>query len=146
MQLWYLYALCSALFAALVAIFAKLGFNVTSGLDSVLATTVRAVIMALFLLIVCAALNKAKFISSFDTKAYLFIFLSGIAGALSWLCYFAALQQAPTEFVSAVAALDRFSIVFVVLFSVLFLGTNFTWYSVAGSILVIAGTILLMRT
>lgn len=145
MQLWYLYALCSALFAALVAIFAKLGFNATTGLDSVLATTIRSVIMALFLILVSAVLNKTKLIVTFDTKAYLFILCSGIAGALSWLCYFAALQLAPTEFTSVVVALDRFSLLFVVLFSVVILGTPFTWHSVIGSLLVIAGTVLLMR-
>ncbi len=145
MQFWYIYALCSAVFAAFVAIFAKLGFNATTGLDSVLATTIRAIIMALFLILVSVVFNKAKLIATFDSKAYLFILCSGIAGALSWLCYFAALQHAPTEFTGLAVALDRFSLLFVVIFSVLFLGTHFTWYSIIGSLLVIAGTLLLTK-
>lgn len=91
---WIFYAFLSAGFAALVAIFGKVGIQ---NLDSTLATTVRSVIMAVFLLIVSLGLGKFKGfeVSAFTGKEWLFIVLAGIAGALSWLFYFFALKHGP---------------------------------------------------
>ena len=90
--MWLSYAFLSAFFASLVAIFAKLGLK---GIDSTLATTVRAVIMAGFLLVVGIFLGKFRdfSVSSFSGKEWLLIALSGVAGAISWLFYFFALKK-----------------------------------------------------
>jgi bacterial/archaeal transporter family protein len=143
MELWALYALCSAACAALVAIFAKKGFNDLHSLDSTLATTIRAIIMAVFLIGISLYLGKIKLVSTLSKRALYFIAFSGIAGALSWLFYFSALQQAPAGKVSAVAALDRLSVVFVLLFAILFLGEHFTLYKAIGAFLITAGAILM---
>lgn len=134
---WILYALLSAIFAALVAIFGKVGL---SGIDSTLATTVRSIIMAAFLTVVSLALRKAPLLSSLNSKLLTFIALSGIAGALSWLFYFFALKHGPA---SGVAALDRLSVVFVLVFAVLFLSEQLTWKTGLGALLVTIGAILM---
>ncbi|MEK7195074.1 MAG: EamA family transporter [Patescibacteria group bacterium] len=137
MDSWIFFAILSAVFAALVAIFGKIGI---SGIDSTLATTVRAVIMAAFLVAASLALGKAKLLSSINDKALAFIALSGIAGAMSWLFYFFALKKGPA---SGVAALDRLSVVFVLIFAVLALGESLTWKSGIGAVLIAAGAILM---
>jgi transporter family protein len=134
---WVFFALLAAIFAALVAIFGKIGIQ---QIDSTLATTVRAVIMALFLSVVALSLGKVKLLSTIDNRALTFITLSGIAGALSWLAYFVALKTGPA---SAVAALDRLSVVFVFIFAILFLAEHLTWKSGLGALLLTAGAILM---
>jgi len=134
---WIIFALLSAFFAALVAIFGKIGI---AELDSTLATTLRSLIMAGFLLILSLVLGKFDDFSSVNSKAWIFIALSGIAGALSWLCYFFALKNGPT---GAVAALDRTSVVFVVLLAGLFLSEAISWKSGLGAMLVVVGAILI---
>jgi transporter family protein len=137
MPVWIIYAIFSALFAALVAIFGKIGI---AGLDSTLATTVRAVIMAVFLVVVSLFLGKTEFLSNITSKSFLFIVASAIAGALSWLFYFVALKNGPA---SGVAALDRLSVVFVLLLALIFLGESLSWKSGLGAVLVTAGAILM---
>lgn len=137
MPAWILYALLSAIAAAAVAIFGKIGI---SKLDSTLATTVRAVIMAAFLVFTSLALGKAKLLNTIDNKALLFIVLSGISGALSWLFYFFALRSGPA---SGVAALDRLSVVFVLILAILFLGEQLTWKTGVGALLITAGAIFM---
>jgi len=132
---WIFFAFLSALFAALVAIFGKIGIK---GIDSTLATTVRAVIMATFLVIVSLVMGKGSLLSTINNKALLFIILAGLAGALSWLAYFYALKVGP---VSGVAVLDRFSVVLVVLMAAIFLGEVLTWKTIIGIILVSSGLI-----
>jgi transporter family protein len=138
MDTWIIYALLSALFASLVAIFGKVGL---SGIDTTFATTIRSVIMAVFLIVVSFALGKVNFGTSFNAKALAFIALSGIAGALSWLFYFSALKTGPA---SVVAALDRLSVVFVLALALIFLGEHFTWKSSLGAFLIAAGAILMV--
>lgn len=138
MPIWILFALCSAAFAALVAIFGKIGI---SGVDSTLATTVRAVIMAVFLVIVALSFGKWQMISTINGKLLLFIALSGIAGALSWLFYFVALKTGPA---SGVAALDRLSVVFVVIFAALFLAEKLTWKLAFGAGFITIGALLMI--
>jgi len=134
---WIVYAILSALFAALVAIFGKLGLK---GVDTTLATTLRSIIMAIFLVLTSFALNKINLHTTFESKTLIFITLSGIAGALSWLFYFTALKNGPA---SGVAALDRMSVVFVVIMAVLFLGESFTWKTITGAILITIGAIFM---
>ncbi|MFA6105572.1 MAG: EamA family transporter [Patescibacteria group bacterium] len=137
MPTWILYALLSAVAAAAVGIFGKIGI---SKLDSTLATTVRAVIMATFLVIVSLSLGKAKLLNTIDNKALLFIVFSGISGAISWLFYFFALRTGPA---SGVAALDRLSVVFVLILAILFLGEQLTWKSGLGAVLITTGAIFM---
>ena len=137
MPLWTIFALLAAVFAALVAIFGKVGIQ---NLDSTLATTVRAVIMAAFLVAVSLLLGKMKLLSTIDNKALAFIALSGVAGATSWLFYFLALKLGPA---SGVAALDRLSVVFVLVLAVLFLSESLTWRSGLGAALLTTGAILM---
>ncbi|MFH0952569.1 MAG: EamA family transporter [Patescibacteria group bacterium] len=134
---WIIYALLSAVFAALVAVFGKIGLN---NVDSTLATTVRAVVMAVFLVAAALIFGKAPLLSTIHNRALLYIILSGVAGALSWLFYFYALKTGPA---SGVAALDRTSVVFVLLLAVLMLGERITLKSGIGVSLVACGAILM---
>lgn len=137
MELWIIYALLAAFFAGLVAIFGKIGIQ---NVDTTLATAVRAIVMASFLVTVALSLGKAKLITTLDGKTLSFIVLSGVAGALSWLFYFIALKSGPA---TAVASLDRLSVVFVVILAVLFLGESLTWKSGLGVMLLTTGAILM---
>lgn len=137
MTLWILLALGSASFAALVAVFGKLGVQ---NVDSTLATAVRALVMAIFLVLVVLFLGKTQLLSSIDNKALLYIVLSGVAGALSWLCYFFALKIGPAH---GVAAIDRLSVVFVLVLAALFLSESITWKTGIGAVLLTAGAILM---
>ncbi len=121
-MMWLLYALLSALTASLVAIFSKLG---STKIDSVLATTLRSVIMTLFLLSVSLFLKRLSWthLQTIPNKDLTLITLSGIAGALSWLFYFSALKIGN---VSGVVAVDRLSLVFAVVLAVLVFGETIT--------------------
>ena len=134
-----IFAFLAAIFAALVAIFGKVGLE---GIDSTLATTVRGIIMAIFLIAVTFTLGKVSIegINAISNKAWLFIALSGVAGALSWLFYFAAIQGGST---TTVVAIDKLAIVFVVMFAGFFLSESFTWGSIVGSILMVTGAVLI---
>lgn len=135
-KIWILLGFLSAFFAALVAIFGKIGIK---DIDTTLATAIRAVVMALFLIVASLSLNKFSLINQINSKALLFIVLSGIAGALSWLAYFLALKFGP---VKGVAVLDRFSVVLVILLAALFLGEAITLKNWIGIILITIGLIL----
>lgn len=136
---WLIFALLSALTAALVAIFGKLGLK---GIDTNTATAVRAVIMAAFLMGVIALQGKLTQISSVisNRDAFTFIILSGVAGALSWLFYFLALKYGQ---VSQVAPIDRLSVVFAIVLAVLFLGENISLQAGIGAALIAAGAIMI---
>lgn len=138
--MWIVYAFLSALTAALVAIFAKLGLK---NIDSTLATAVRAVIMGFFLVSVAFAFRKFDGFSfaSFTGKEWILIVLSGIAGALSWLFYFFALK---TGTASQVVAIDKLSVVFVVILAVIFLGEVLTWKMALGAVFMTAGAVLMV--
>ena len=133
---WIFYAIGSAVFASLVAIFSKIGLK---GIDSTMATTVRAVVMALFLVIVSLSLRKFSCLESIMGKSLVFIILSGIAGALSWLFYFFAIKQGS---VSGVVAIDRTSVVFALILAALFLGEAFTIKTALGGALILGGALL----
>jgi bacterial/archaeal transporter family protein len=139
--MWVVFAFLSALMAALVAIFGKLGL---AKMDSTLATTVRSVIMAAFLVLVSLALKKfASFsVVSVAARDWMFITAAGIAGALSWLFYFLALQ---TGWATSVVAIDRLSVVLVVLLAAGFLGEPLTSRSLLGVALMVVGAVLLIK-
>lgn len=133
---WIPYALLAAVCAALVAIFGKIGL---AKVDPTLATTLRGLIMAGFLVGAATLLGKWQGLRGVDGRAWKWIALSGVAGALSWLFYFVALKQGPA---AGVAALDRLSVVFVVLAAALFLGEAFTWRTGLGAVLIVIGALL----
>jgi len=136
--MYILFALASAVSAALVAIFGKIGL---SKVDTTLATAVRAVVMAVLLVLTALVLKKWN-LSTLDNKAYLYIFLAGLAGATSWFFYFLALKYGPA---TAVAAIDRLSVVFVILLAAVFLGESLTAKSIIGGALIVAGALLLIK-
>ena len=139
MSSWLIYALLSALCAAFVSIFGKVG---VAGLDSSAATAVRAVIMAVFLVgVVIAEGHTADLPQVFaDKKALLFVALSGIAGALSWLFYFLALKDGA---VTQVAPIDKLSVVFAVLIALIFFGEHVSLMHGIAIALIAAGGLML---
>ncbi len=136
---WLVFALLSAFFAALVAIFGKIGLQ---GVDTNLATAIRAVIMAAFLVGVVALQGRLENLGTVfaNHKALFFIVLSGVAGAVSWLCYFLALRMGD---VSKVAPIDRLSVVFAIVFALVFLGEKLSWKAGIGAALMAAGAVIL---
>ncbi|WP_420065340.1 EamA family transporter [Pectobacterium colocasium] len=138
MSSWLIYALLSAVCAAMVAIFGKIGLQ---NLDANTATAIRAVIMALFLVGVVVAQGKLALVGEViaNKKALLFIVLSGVAGALSWLFYFVALKNGN---VAQVAPLDKLSVVFAVVLAVILLGEQISLMAGAGVALISVGALL----
>ena len=137
-MMWIGYALLSAVFAAAVGILGKIGLK---DVDSTLATTIRSVVMAVFLLGAATMLQKFSLIKTVSSNTLTFIVFSGIAGALSWLFYFLALKHGPA---SGVAALDRLSVVFVVILAALFLGEALTLKSGMGLVFLVIGALLIL--
>lgn len=135
-----LYAAGSAVAAAAVAIFGKIGLK---GIDPTLATIVRGVVMAAILILGGFLFKKFDgfSVASFGGRSWLFIFLSALAGASSWILYFVALKTGPA---SAVAVIDKMSVVLVILLAALFLGEALTVKSILGIVLTIAGTLLIL--
>lgn len=138
MSAWLFYALLSAASAALVAIFGKIGLQ---QLDANTATAVRAIVMALFLVGVVVAQGKLNLVATVlaDKKALLFIILSGVAGALSWLFYFMAIKSGE---VSKVAPIDKLSVVFAVLLAVILFGEKVSLVAGIGIALITAGALM----
>jgi transporter family protein len=137
---WLLFAFLSALTAALVVVFAKIGLE---GIDTNIATMLRAGIMFAFLALVVLLTGKTSSISAIlsNQRALLYIVLSGIAGALSWLFYFIALKFGNA---SQVVPVDRLSIVFVIIFAALVLGEKITLKIGIGTALMAVGAILVV--
>jgi transporter family protein len=134
---WSIYAIFSAIFGALVAILGKLGLK---GIDTTLATTLRSIVMAIFLIVVSAGLGKLTGATHFGGKAVSFIVMSGIAGALSWLFYFFAIKAGN---VTGAVAIDRTSVVFAFMLAVMFLGESLTWQKLIGAVMMVGGAILM---
>jgi transporter family protein len=126
-----------AFFAALVAIFAKIGLQ---NVDSDVATAIRAIVMAVFIIALVISIGKGPKTVQLTSKEAAFILLSGVAGALSWLFYFASLKLADA---SKVAPVDRASVLFVIILSALLLGEKITLKTAAGGILIFLGVLLL---
>jgi bacterial/archaeal transporter family protein len=136
MDSWKLYALLSAFFAALTAVFAKIS---VSEINSDLATLYRTVVIGVLSLAVVLARNEWQSLGAVSVKGITFIVLSGIATGLSWLFYFRALQLGPA---SRVAPIDKLSVVLVVILSVALLGERLTWKSGVGALLICSGAVL----
>lgn len=136
---WLVYAALSAVFASLVGIFGKVGVQ---GVDSTLATTARALIMALVMSALLVTLGKWRQLADIPRGPLVFIALSGAAGAASWLCYFRALQLGQA---AQVAPIDRLSGVLTLILAVTFLGEKVSVPVIAGSALMVLGGVLVAR-
>jgi transporter family protein len=134
---WRVFAIASAFFTALTAIFGQVG---VSQINSDLATFLRTVVILLVTALLLWARHEWQKPEALSPKGVLFLVLSGIATGLSWLCYYRALQTGPA---SRVAPIDKMSVVFVVLFAVAFLGERLTWKVGIGSVLVTIGAVLM---
>ncbi|NMB48536.1 EamA family transporter [Candidatus Kuenenbacteria bacterium] len=140
MNMWIIFGLLAAVFAALVAIFGKMGLH---DIDTTTATTMRAIVMAIFLVVVILIQGKIGHIEEIITnkKALYYIVLSGVAGALSWLFYFVALKLGK---VSQVAPLDRLSVVFAIILAALILGEKISLKVGIGAAMMAVGAILIV--
>jgi bacterial/archaeal transporter family protein len=135
---WLVWALLSALFAAATAILAKIGI---AGIDSNLATAIRTTVVLVFTWAIALSLGRHHGMGEIAGRSWLFLVLSGMATGLSWLCYFRALQLGPA---SAVAPIDKLSVVLVILFAWLFLGEGLTAHKVIGGLLIAGGAATLV--
>jgi transporter family protein len=136
MAMWLVYAILSAVAAAFVGIFGKMGME---AVDSTLATVVRSIIMTLFLVGVGLVMRVWPKMQAVSGKALLAIALSGVAGAVSWLFYFKAIQAGS---VSKVAPIDKLSMPFAVLLAVLLLGDRPSGWNWVGIGLIVGGAYL----
>jgi transporter family protein len=136
---WWVYALLSAFFAALTTILAKVGVQQVS---SNMATAIRTVVILLIAWAIVLARGEQSQWATISTRTLVFLCLSSIATGLSWIFYFRALQIGKASFVSAV---DKSSLVIILLLSALFLGESLTWKVVVGIGLIVVGTIVLIR-
>ena len=137
-SLWVVYALLSALFAALTSILAKIGIN---GVDSNLATAIRTVVVLVMALGLVFMTGVQKQISNIGARSWLFLVLSGIATGLSWLFYYQALQMGDA---SRVVPIDKSSVVISMVLAFVVLKEQLTWQSIVGGLLITAGTFVLI--
>ncbi|MEP9378012.1 EamA family transporter [Aquabacter sp. CN5-332] len=133
---WQFWALGAAVFAALTAIFAKVG---VSAVHSDLATLIRTVVILAIIALVVTAGNAWQPLETISSKTWLFLVLSGLATGASWLCYFRALQLGDA---AQVAPLDKLSVVMVAVFGTLFLGERLSAVNWLGVVLIAGGAIL----
>jgi len=133
---WQFWALLSAAFAALTAIFAKVGVE---SINSDFATLIRTIVILGIVAAILAATNGWQPLSSVSGKTYLFLVLSGIATGASWLCYFRALKIGHA---AQVAPIDKLSVVLVALFGAVFLGERLSGLSWVGIALIAGGAVL----
>lgn len=137
-SLWVVYALLSALFAALTSILAKIGIN---GVDSNLATAIRTVVVLVMVWGLVFMTGVQKQISNIGARSWLFLVLSGIATGLSWLFYYRALQMGDA---SRVVPIDKSSVVISMVLAFVVLKEQLTWQSIVGGLLITAGTFVLI--
>ena len=133
---WLYWALLSAIFAALTAIFAKIGVE---QINSDLATLLRTVVVVAVLAAILAVTGQYQPFTAISTRTYAFLTLSGLATGASWLCYFRALKLGDA---ARVAPVDKLSVVLVAVFGVAFLGERLTVLNWLGIILIGCGALL----
>lgn len=133
---WQLWAVLSAFFAALTAIFAKVGVE---NVNSDLATLIRTIVVVLVLTAIVYGTRQFQNPADISGRTYLFLMLSGLGTGASWLCYFRALKLGNA---AQVAPIDKLSVVLVAVFGVLFLGERLTALNWLGIVLVAAGALL----
>lgn len=134
---WKFFAFGSAFFAALTAIFGKLG---VMELNSNLATFFRTIIVLVMSALIITSRNEWVNPENVSIKSLIFLVLSGLATGFSWLCYYRALQMGPA---SKVAPIDKLSVVLIVFFALVFLGEKLTWKVLLGSVFISIGAVLM---
>lgn len=134
---WQLFALGSAFFAGLTAIFGKLG---VAGLNSNLATLIRTVVILVMTAGIVTFRGEWQMPRSLELRSVAFLVLSGLATGLSWLLYYRALQLAPA---SLVAPIDKLSVVFAIVLAIAFLGEALTVKLALGGLLILSGVLIL---
>lgn len=134
---WLLFALGSAFFAALTALFGKMG---VAGINSNLATFIRTIVILLVTAGILSLRSEWARPSGLPVSSWVFLVLSGIATGLSWLCYYRALQLGP---ISKVAPIDKLSVAIAIVLGVLLLGEQLSWPLAIGGGLIVTGAIII---
>lgn len=136
--MWFVFAVLSAIFAAITSILAKIGIE---GVNSNLATAIRTVVVVLMAWGIVALTNAQSGIAEISKRSWIFLTLSGLATGASWLCYFKALQLGDA---SEVVSVDKFSIVITLVMAAVFLHEQFTVKTIIGSVLITLGTFVMI--
>ena len=136
--MWFVFALLSAVFAALTSILAKVGIE---GVNSNLATAIRTVVVVVMAWGMVFFTNAQNGISQIGKKSWIFLILSGLATGASWLCYYRALQLGQA---SKVVPIDKLSVVITLILAFVFLHEDFTMKSLIGCVLIGAGTLIMV--
>ena len=136
--MWLLFAVLSAVFAALTSILAKIGIE---GVDSNLATAIRTVVVVGMAWIMVFITHAQNGLSTIGKRSWIFLILSGLATGASWLCYYKALQMGEA---SKVVPIDKLSVVITLVLAFVFLHEQFTVKSILGCILIGVGTLLMV--
>ncbi len=136
--MWFVFALLSAVFAALASILAKVGID---GVNSNLATAIRTMVVVAMAWVMVFLTNAQGGLTEISRKSWLFLILSGLATGASWLCYYRAIQIGE---VSKVVPIDKLSVVITLVIAAVFLHEKFTPKSVIGCILIGAGTLVMI--
>ena len=136
--MWFIFALGSAVFAALTSIFTKIGID---KVDSNLATAIRTVVVVVMAWGMVFITHAESGITEIGKRSWLFLILSGLATGFSWLCYYKAIQIGD---VSKVVPIDKLSVVFTLILAFAFLHEKFTFKKGVGCVLIAAGTLLMV--
>ncbi len=136
--MWFVFALLSAVFAALTSILAKIGID---GVNSNLATAIRTVVVVVMSWGMVFLTNAQSGLSSINRKSWIFLILSGLATGASWLCYYKALQVGDA---SKVVPVDKLSVIITIVLAFVFLHEDFAAKSIVGCLLIGTGTLLMV--
>ncbi len=136
--MWFVFALLSAIFAALTSILAKVGIN---GVGSNLATAIRTIVVVIMAWVMVFITKEQGSLCDISKKSWIFLILSGLATGASWLCYYKALQIGE---VSKVVPVDKLSVVITLILAFAFLHEQFTTKSIIGCILIALGTLIMV--
>ena len=136
--MWFIFALLSAVFAALTSILAKIGID---GVNSNLATAIRTIVVVAMAWGMVFLTNAQTGLNEISKKSWIFLILSGLATGASWLCYYRALQMGEA---SKVVPIDKLSVVFTLILAFVILHEEFTVKAVIGCLMIGAGTLLMV--
>ena len=136
--MWMVFAILSAVFAALTSILAKVGIE---GVPSNLATGIRTIVVVAMSWVMVFVTNQQGGIADISRKSWIFLILSGLATGASWLCYYRALQIGEA---SKVVPIDKMSVVLTLIMAFVFLHEQVTWKSAVGSVLITIGTLIMV--
>ena len=136
--MWLIFAIGSAVFAALTSILAKIGIE---GVGSNLATAIRTLVVVAMAWVMVFITNQQSGLAEISKRSWIFLILSGLATGLSWICYYKALQLGQA---SKVVPIDKMSVVLTLILAFVFLHEQFTWKSIVGCLLITAGTFFMV--